>query len=62
MNDVQPFSPFLIVALLGLGLALAVVAVVRQPGGPLTFNGRNTAQVLEPMKLNDTANLKLYNN
>lgn len=62
MTDVQPFHPFLIVALFTLGIGLAVVAVLRQPGAPLLPTGSNTAQVLEPMKLNDTANLKLYNN
>jgi hypothetical protein len=61
---VQPFSPILIVLLLGVGLALGVFAFVHQPGPSFALMGRgnNTAQVLEPMKLNDTANLKLFNN
>ncbi len=61
----QPFSPYLIIAVTAIGLALGVFAVVHQPGIPqigITGSGNNTAQALEPISLKDTANMKLYNN
>lgn len=60
----QPFSPFMIVILLGIGLILGVVAVLHQPGAPLVAQSANstTAQVLEPLKVTDPTTLKLFNN
>lgn len=59
----QPFSPFLIVIVIGVGLALGVLAFVRQPGPPLAVGvGSNTADALQPLKLEDASKLKLYQN
>ena len=62
-NVVQPFGPIAICLFIGLGLALGVFAFLHQPGAPLVIGaGSNTAQVLEPLKVNDPASLKLFNN